>query len=158
MATPGKASRARKSTKKAASSPEDVRAAAHPGFKMEDDGRIVWPMGGKTYVLEPITVEAYMDLDWIRQGGGAVVQRTLALANEMPNGSDEERTARTAALKDGYEARNEWLLGYYTKIFEYAEREQRPFPRQDAPAWLMRAGLMSSFAEHLQGPPPPGVG
>lgn len=83
------------------------------------------------------------------------------VARALPQSTPEERDAasaeKLAALKKANDENTEWLLGWYDRLFELAEKQQRPFPREHAPTWVLRSNTMLVVMGALEGPLPPGV-
>lgn len=127
-----------------------------PNMRLDPSGFITWRLGPTDYHLRPLKALEFMELDWRRMAGADDVLIALTEARNLPLGTKEEREARRAAMEEANAQNSEWILGWWELLFEHAEMDGRPFPREEAPAALFRPRSMMAVLAHLQGPPLPG--
>lgn len=166
-----KASGARSAPKTPQENPPEA-AQAFPGFQADPDGHIRWKMGSETYILRPLTAGERLEMDWRWSGGSMGVLNALKASVEEGSDTEGELDAeqRLASVRQGRDANNDWLFGWYERLFEIAEVDHKTFPvvrhkdeqgfvtfESPAQAWLFAPKLMGYILEQLVGPLPPGV-
>lgn len=166
------AKRARKTTKRVrqplnqapgGGDPNPHAVHEHPDMKWNDDGTIEWTMRNRrsgevaTYMLEPILMGDYFELERLRDHGGG--ERFIELANAMnlPYGTEEEQRAKLEQISAANEANNEWIWSWWEKLFAASERDSKTLNRALMPAWALNPKMMPTVLGHLAGPLPPGV-
>lgn len=155
--TPARKRPAKRRTPGAPAALPEKPAPADPDFELLEPAGIRWRIKGTTYVLGELTVGDYQDLDWLYRGGSVEYRAARAEAMAMPAETDDERSAKIAALDAAEKIANRWLLGWWERLFKAAEEDTQPFPTELAPSWILRPGVPAKVLDHLQGKSPLGV-